>query len=286
MSRRQQLRDALWYQCVYLVASTMRMGIVTTVGALYPRQVCRAVLSVWLLGWVLLDVGFWPMRVRDVQHWRSLYRRQAELDTHHPEWRRFQQRVRGYRCLAWAELLGSLAGLPLLVMRISDRTTAPAVYWTAFALYTPLMSVLVVTATCTILIVMCMMYTTLTESCADAVGTWWAQLTPVHTDRRHVVVVLREWNDNDTQDLKRGLDDASLARLPSMHLPPTNPTTTDDAPPECAICLTALQPGDECRRLACDHTYHRACADPWLRRVAVCPLCKAPVYAPRLPPVP
>ena len=286
MSRRQQLRDALWYQCVYIVASTMRMGIVTTVGALYPRQVCRAVLSVWLLGWFLLDVGFWPLRVQDVQHWRSLYRRQTELDTHHPEWLRFQQRVRGYRCLAWAELLGSLAGLPLLDMRISDRTTAPAVYWTAFALYMPLMSVLVVTATCTILIVMCMLCNTLTESCADAVCAWWAQGTPVHTDRPRVVVVLREWNDEDTQDLKRGLDDAALTRLPCVHLPPTNPTTIDDAPPECAICLTALQSGDECRRLACGHTYHRACVDPWLRRVAVCPLCKAPVEAPRLPLVP
>ena len=54
--------------------------ILTTIGALYPRQVCRAVVSVWLLGWFVLDVGFWPLRVRDVQHWRSLYRRQAELD--------------------------------------------------------------------------------------------------------------------------------------------------------------------------------------------------------------
>ena len=286
MSRRQQLRDALWYQCVYLFVSTIRLGILTTIGALYPRQVCRAVVSVWLLGWFVLDVGFWPLRVRDVQHWRSLYRRQAELDTHHPEWLRFQQRVRGYRCLAWAELCGSLVGLPFLVMRPSDRTTAPAAYWTAFALYMPLMSVLVATATCTILIVMCMMCNTLTESCTAAVCAWWAQRAPVHTDRRHVVVVLREWNDDDTDTLKRGLDDAALAHLPCVHLPPTNPATTDDAPPECAICLTKLEPGDECRRLACGHTYHRACADPWLRRVAVCPLCKAPVDAPCLPPAP
>jgi hypothetical protein len=288
MSRRQQLRDALWYQCVHLVASTLRMSIVTTVGALYPRQVCRAVLSVWLLGWFVLDVGFWPLRVRDVQHWRSLYRRQAELDTHHPEWLRFQQRVRGYRCLAWAELYGSLVGLPFLVMRPRDRTTAPAAYWTAFVLYMPLMSVLVGAATCTVIIVTCMMCNTLTESCTDAVSAQMMALQrrPPHTDRRHVVVVLRERNDDDTDTLKRGLDDAALAHLPCVQLPPTNPATTDSAPPECAICLTALEPGDECRRLACSHMYHRACADPWLRRVAVCPLCKAPVHAPRLPPAP
>lgn len=286
MSRRQQLRDALWYQCVYLVASTVRVSIVTTVGALYPRQVCRAVLSVWLFGWFVLDVSFWPLRVRDVQHWRSLYRRQAELDTHHPEWLGFRHRVRGYRCLAWAELVGSLAGLPLLVMRIGDRTTAPAVYWTAFALYTPLMLVLAVTATCTILIVMCMVCTTLAETCTAAVGAWWAQRAPVHTNQPRVVVVLREWNDDDTKDPSRGLDDAALAHLPCVYLPFTNPTNADDTPSECAICLTALQPGDECRRLACGHTYHRACTDPWLRRVAVCPLCKAPVHAPRLPPAP
>ena len=277
MSRRQQLRDALWYQCVHLTASTVRIGTVTTVGALYPRQVCRAVLSVWLLGWFVLDVSFWPLRVRDVLYWRSLYRRQAELDTHHPEWLGFRQRVREYRCLAWAELCGSLVGLPFLVMRPSDRTTAPAAYWTAFALYVPLMSVLVGAATCTVIIVTCMMCNTLTESCTDAIS---AQMMM----RRHVVVVLRDRNDDDARDLKRGLDDATLARLPCVHLPPTNPATTDDAPPECAICLTALEQGDECRRLACGHTYHRACADPWLRQVAVCPLCKATVHAPRHPP--
>jgi hypothetical protein len=42
----------------------------------------------------------------------------------------------------------------------------------------------------------------------------------------------------------------------------------------CAVCLCDLEPGDLLRALACGHSYHTACVDPWLLESQTCPLCK------------
>lgn len=42
----------------------------------------------------------------------------------------------------------------------------------------------------------------------------------------------------------------------------------------CAVCLDAPQPGDTVRRLACFHSFHQACIDPWLAKSRTCPVCK------------
>ena len=58
--------------------------------------------------------------------------------------------------------------------------------------------------------------------------------------------------------------------------------------PECSICLTTLQEGDQIKTLACGHTFKAACIDQWLlgkgrpptadpakcRGLPTCPLCK------------
>jgi len=47
---------------------------------------------------------------------------------------------------------------------------------------------------------------------------------------------------------------------------------------DCAICITALRPGETVRLLpACGHAFHRSCVDLWLLRRADCPLCKRSV---------
>eukprot|EP00929_Paragymnodinium_shiwhaense_P037569 TRINITY_DN19998_c1_g1_i11.p1 TRINITY_DN19998_c1_g1~~TRINITY_DN19998_c1_g1_i11.p1 ORF type:complete len:642 (+),score=68.83 TRINITY_DN19998_c1_g1_i11:148-2073(+) len=51
----------------------------------------------------------------------------------------------------------------------------------------------------------------------------------------------------------------------------------------CAICLEMMWPsGDGDRdfaRLECGHSYHLACAAPWLQRAESCPVCRSPTSA-------
>lgn len=59
----------------------------------------------------------------------------------------------------------------------------------------------------------------------------------------------------------------------------TTDVPTDDAEAEsCALCLEAFETGDEVRRLACAHEFHRRCCDRWLIEALAykkrrCPLC-------------
>ncbi|KAL1917016.1 uncharacterized protein VTP21DRAFT_5214 [Calcarisporiella thermophila] len=43
----------------------------------------------------------------------------------------------------------------------------------------------------------------------------------------------------------------------------------------CAVCIESYKPGDQIRRLLCQHEFHVECIDPWLtEKSATCPLCK------------
>lgn len=47
---------------------------------------------------------------------------------------------------------------------------------------------------------------------------------------------------------------------------------------ECAVCLSALEEGEEVRRLPrCRHAFHAQCVDTWLFSHIDCPLCRTPV---------
>ncbi|XAR73328.1 hypothetical protein NMG60_11007258 [Bertholletia excelsa] len=47
---------------------------------------------------------------------------------------------------------------------------------------------------------------------------------------------------------------------------------------ECAVCLSAVEQGEEIRELKCRHTFHKACLDTWLQQDwATCPLCRTKV---------
>ncbi|TVU27157.1 hypothetical protein EJB05_29741, partial [Eragrostis curvula] len=50
---------------------------------------------------------------------------------------------------------------------------------------------------------------------------------------------------------------------------------------ECAVCLKDLDAeGDKLSAMRCDHAFHHDCIVPWLRRNAVCPLCRSPLLPP------
>ncbi|KAF9483496.1 hypothetical protein BDN70DRAFT_799746 [Pholiota conissans] len=54
---------------------------------------------------------------------------------------------------------------------------------------------------------------------------------------------------------------------------------------ECAICLSQFVKGDKVRVLPCHHIFHLSEVDEWLiQRKKLCPICKADVTQPPLPP--
>ena len=45
----------------------------------------------------------------------------------------------------------------------------------------------------------------------------------------------------------------------------------------CCVCLEDVQVGDPVRTLPCLHTFHAKCAEDWLQKKKVCPLCQFPI---------
>ena len=42
----------------------------------------------------------------------------------------------------------------------------------------------------------------------------------------------------------------------------------------CCVCLEDVCVGNHVRTLPCLHTFHAACAEEWLHKKKVCPLCQ------------
>jgi hypothetical protein len=47
--------------------------------------------------------------------------------------------------------------------------------------------------------------------------------------------------------------------------------------------LVDYEHGDLVKQLPCNHCYHAACIDQWLRQNCMCPLCKQSVWEASLP---
>lgn len=45
-------------------------------------------------------------------------------------------------------------------------------------------------------------------------------------------------------------------------------------PQDCGICLESFVDGDELICLPCQHRFHSACLDPWVRKCGDCPFCR------------
>ena len=45
----------------------------------------------------------------------------------------------------------------------------------------------------------------------------------------------------------------------------------------CCVCLEEVCVGCQVRSLPCMHTFHAACAEEWLQKKKVCPLCQFPI---------
>jgi hypothetical protein len=42
----------------------------------------------------------------------------------------------------------------------------------------------------------------------------------------------------------------------------------------CAICLDDLKPRNVCRQTQCNHVFHSKCIEKWLKKNAICPVCR------------
>lgn len=56
------------------------------------------------------------------------------------------------------------------------------------------------------------------------------------------------------------------------------PPPEAEAAMECAVCLDELRAGDVLVHLPCAHRFHWACAVPWVKAAARCPVCRAQVH--------
>ncbi|CAI5979993.1 unnamed protein product [Closterium sp. NIES-65] len=90
----------------------------------------------------------------------------------------------------------------------------------------------------------------------------------------------RDFNESDYEMLL-ALDDISApvvrpgATPDEINSLPTALVTAHDSDLDpCAICIEVPSPPEVIRRLPCSHAFHRDCIDEWLRRRAVCPICK------------
>eukprot|EP00271_Cylindrocystis_brebissonii_P010181 TRINITY_DN2628_c0_g1_i1.p1 TRINITY_DN2628_c0_g1~~TRINITY_DN2628_c0_g1_i1.p1 ORF type:complete len:398 (+),score=85.99 TRINITY_DN2628_c0_g1_i1:243-1436(+) len=72
---------------------------------------------------------------------------------------------------------------------------------------------------------------------------------------------------------QQGASDGDIAKLPRYtYRPGRTLLSAEDS--ECCICMCNYEDGVELCQLPCQHHFHLACIDKWLRTKPTCPLCK------------
>jgi len=69
-----------------------------------------------------------------------------------------------------------------------------------------------------------------------------------------------------------GASDSELEAIPCYTIGEADATPTREE--SCAICMTDYETAEEYRVLPCGHDFHKACIDQWLKKKALCPLCR------------
>ena len=81
-----------------------------------------------------------------------------------------------------------------------------------------------------------------------------------------------EFLAQDVRIVQPGLSDEALSLHPTIPAP----TPASGDPENCSVCMEPMAPGAPCRQLLpCRHIFHVECADTWLGRSTVCPMCRA-----------
>jgi hypothetical protein len=104
---------------------------------------------------------------------------------------------------------------------------------------------------------------------------WLISYDSLHEMRRQ-----RPLEHNAKPPKQQGLSEADLQRLPTVeyHDEEGKERPSGSCNAECAVCLEPFQSGQRCRVIpACSHAFHVQCADAWLSRRSVCPICRRSV---------
>jgi E3 ubiquitin-protein ligase ATL23 len=98
---------------------------------------------------------------------------------------------------------------------------------------------------------------------------WLVWYFPFHEIRRPPL------EDNVKLPKQQGLSKADLQLLPTIECHGGGERPSEGDGNECAVCLEPFQSGQRCRVIpACSHAFHVHCADAWLSRRSVCPICR------------
>ncbi|MES1911951.1 MAG: hypothetical protein MHM6MM_004307 [Cercozoa sp. M6MM] len=99
-----------------------------------------------------------------------------------------------------------------------------------------------------------------------------------------LLLILRHLAGRDpAADQDQGATERSIEQLESRTFGDregdiaTEEDAEDDEEPQgqaCSVCLSGFSVGDEVRVLPCEHEFHAACCDNWLRIRSTCPLCR------------
>ncbi|CAG9328676.1 unnamed protein product [Blepharisma stoltei] len=90
---------------------------------------------------------------------------------------------------------------------------------------------------------------------------------------RHLLSMQQAMGQMGAPELN-GAADENIQSLPT-HIMQTLPQDPEAA--KCMVCLCGYEIGEEVRTLPCFHMFHVRCVDEWLRRSALCPLCKTSI---------
>ncbi|KAL6223911.1 hypothetical protein ACLB2K_002768 [Fragaria x ananassa] len=72
-----------------------------------------------------------------------------------------------------------------------------------------------------------------------------------------------------------GMERSAVESLPTIEVNDQRPAVESLPTMEvCAVCIEALELGDEIRETPCKHTYHSRCIRQWLAHHTSCPICR------------
>lgn len=75
-------------------------------------------------------------------------------------------------------------------------------------------------------------------------------------------------------DTPKGATDAIIEAIPTVTLAEDSELLTREGDNTCPICLSEMVVGEKVRILQCNHFFHNACVDEWLKVNASCPTCR------------
>eukprot|EP00746_Dinoflagellata_sp_MGD_P014273 gnl/MRDRNA2_/MRDRNA2_131214_c0_seq1.p1 gnl/MRDRNA2_/MRDRNA2_131214_c0~~gnl/MRDRNA2_/MRDRNA2_131214_c0_seq1.p1 ORF type:complete len:563 (+),score=93.04 gnl/MRDRNA2_/MRDRNA2_131214_c0_seq1:63-1751(+) len=81
----------------------------------------------------------------------------------------------------------------------------------------------------------------------------------------------------------QGLSSSAINSCETIRWSKELPECQNNVSTQCMVCLCEFEAGEELRRLACRHLFHKDCIDEWLVRSNVCPVCKQPAVVPAQP---